>query len=191
MAFVDSDEAILTTDGVCSGVIGTAMQGAADGYDCLFYIPELGKTMAEISKVEKNAISHRGQALKNIASKSRLFKMRIGVISDTHGDLATILQVVNQITDVDLWLHAGDCSQDADYLRGLVKVPVVAARGNCDGHTTAKIDEFVEVADRKIWLTHGHRYGVKQGTQELVRGKHYGADVVVYGHTHIVDNRPV
>lgn len=116
--------------------------------------------------------------------------MRIGVISDTHGDLATILQVVNQITDVDLWLHAGDCSQDADYLRGLVKVPVVAARGNCDGHTTAKIDEFVEVADRKIWLTHGHRYGVKQGTQELVRwGKHYKADVVVYGHTHVVDNR--
>ena len=115
--------------------------------------------------------------------------MKIGVISDTHGDLGTILQVVNRITDVDMWLHAGDCSQDADYLRSLVNVPVCAVRGNCDGHTTAKIDEFIEVADCKIWITHGHRYWVKQSMQELVNwGKRYEANVIIYGHTHIVDN---
>ncbi|WP_378953977.1 YfcE family phosphodiesterase [Pelosinus sp. sgz500959] len=116
--------------------------------------------------------------------------MRIGVISDTHGDLVTIRQIIDQVKDVDMWMHAGDCSQDADYLRSLVKVPVYAARGNCDGHTTAKIDEFIEVDKLKIWLTHGHRYGVKQGTRELVRwAKHHAVDIVIYGHTHIVDNR--
>lgn len=116
--------------------------------------------------------------------------MRIGVISDTHGDRVAIRQVVRKVTDVAMWLHAGDCSQDAEYLKSLVNVPVVAVRGNCDGQTNAKIDEFVEVAGRQIWLTHGHRYGVKQGTQGLVEwGKVYEVDVVVYGHTHIVDNR--
>ncbi len=70
LAFVDTDEKFLTTDGVCSGVIGTQMQGTGGfGYDCLFYVPELKKTMAEISKDEKNAISHRGQALQKMAAE--------------------------------------------------------------------------------------------------------------------------
>jgi len=115
--------------------------------------------------------------------------MRIGVISDTHGDQATIRQVVKLRTDVDMWLHAGDCSQDAEYLRSLVAVPVFAARGNCDGHTTAQIDEFVETHGHRIWLTHGHHYNVKHSTQDLVQwGKHHEVDTVIYGHTHVPDN---
>jgi putative phosphoesterase len=115
--------------------------------------------------------------------------MRIGVISDTHGDQAAVRQAVKAVPDADMWLHAGDYSQDATYLAGLVTVPVYAAKGNCDGQTTAKIDEFVEAADKKIWLTHGHRYGVKQGVGELVQwGRQYGMDIVIYGHTHLPDN---
>jgi XTP/dITP diphosphohydrolase len=34
------------------------------GYDPIFYVPELGKTAAELSRDEKRAVSHRGQALK-------------------------------------------------------------------------------------------------------------------------------
>lgn len=116
--------------------------------------------------------------------------MRVGVISDTHGDQEAIRQVIKVIPHVDMWLHAGDCSQDAEYLASLVSVPVVAARGNCDGYTTAKIDEFFEVADKKIWLTHGHRYGVKGGIGELTEwAKHYEVDIVIYGHTHVPDER--
>ena len=33
------------------------------GYDPIFFIPELNKTTAELSKEEKNQISHRGKAL--------------------------------------------------------------------------------------------------------------------------------
>jgi hypothetical protein len=116
--------------------------------------------------------------------------MRIGVLSDTHGDQATIRQITKLTTDVDMWLHAGDCSQDADYLASLVTVPVVAAKGNCDGPTNARLDEFVEVLGHKIWLTHGHRYGVKRGIQELMQvAKQQGIQVVIYGHTHVPDNR--
>lgn len=36
------------------------------GYDPIFYVPELEKTTAELSEEEKNAISHRGKALRMI-----------------------------------------------------------------------------------------------------------------------------
>ncbi|MCR5213292.1 MAG: XTP/dITP diphosphatase [Eubacterium sp.] len=37
------------------------------GYDPIFYLPEYGKTSAEISPDEKNAISHRGKAMRKMA----------------------------------------------------------------------------------------------------------------------------
>lgn len=118
--------------------------------------------------------------------------MKIGIMSDTHGSLAAVRQALQAAGSVAMWLHAGDYSQDADYLSGLVKVPVFAARGNCDGQAMAKIDEFIEIDGKRIWLTHGHRYGVKQGIRELVEwSRQYEADAVVYGHTHIPDNRQV
>lgn len=48
----------------CKGVLLEAMQGTNGfGYDPLFYISELGKTMAELTLEEKHTVSHRGKAL--------------------------------------------------------------------------------------------------------------------------------
>ncbi|AWB45784.1 non-canonical purine NTP pyrophosphatase [Paenibacillus sp. CAA11] len=41
------------------------------GYDPLFYIPEFGKTMAELTLEEKQAISHRGRALERLKEQLR------------------------------------------------------------------------------------------------------------------------
>ncbi|MCX7781764.1 MAG: YfcE family phosphodiesterase, partial [Negativicutes bacterium] len=60
-----------------------------------------------------------------------------------------------------------------------------AVAGNCDGATTAKIDEFIEAQGKRIWLTHGHRYQVKDRLKELVWwSRQFGADIVIYGHSH-------
>ena len=49
--------------GECPGVIATAPRGYNGfGYDPVFYLPELGKTMAEIPAEVKNRISHRARA---------------------------------------------------------------------------------------------------------------------------------
>ncbi|MGD8163529.1 XTP/dITP diphosphatase [Pantoea sp. FN0307] len=53
---------------VCHGswrgeIIRTPAGIGGFGYDPIFYVPELGKTAAELSKAEKHAVSHRGQAL--------------------------------------------------------------------------------------------------------------------------------
>ena len=50
-------------EGQCRGVITASLQGKQGfGYDPVFFIPELGKTFAELSLEEKNRVSHRAQA---------------------------------------------------------------------------------------------------------------------------------
>ena len=44
-------------------IIRSAAGEGGFGYDPVFYVPELGKTAAELSKAEKGAVSHRGKAL--------------------------------------------------------------------------------------------------------------------------------
>ena len=51
-------------DGVCEGRINHRPQGQFGfGYDPIFFIPEFGRTMAELEPDIKNGISHRGRAL--------------------------------------------------------------------------------------------------------------------------------
>lgn len=50
-------------EGVCPGYITFEPRGNAGfGYDPIFYLPELEKTMAELTMEEKNLVSHRGKA---------------------------------------------------------------------------------------------------------------------------------
>ncbi len=53
-----------STEGVCEGTIAEKPKGKHGfGYDPIFYLPQFQKTMAELTKEEKNKISHRGKAL--------------------------------------------------------------------------------------------------------------------------------
>ncbi len=57
-------------DGRWNGEITpTARGGNGFGYDPHFYIPSLGKCVAELSPAEKNGLSHRGQALRALVEK--------------------------------------------------------------------------------------------------------------------------
>lgn len=56
---------VLTVREVVEGRIAYEIKGRRGfGYDPIFYVPELGKTTAELSDEEKNRISHRGKALR-------------------------------------------------------------------------------------------------------------------------------
>lgn len=51
-------------EGLVKGIIIDELRGESGfGYDPIFYIPDLKKTFAELSMVQKNKISHRGLAL--------------------------------------------------------------------------------------------------------------------------------
>ena len=69
LAFADTDGTTLTAEGSCAGVIRPVARGSGGfGYDPYFYIAE-NKTMAELTLAEKDAISHRGKALREMARK--------------------------------------------------------------------------------------------------------------------------
>ena len=53
--------------------------------------------------------------------------MKIGLISDTHGNWSSIDQAVSIAQNMDMWLHMGDCTPDAEYLQSLLNVPVYDA----------------------------------------------------------------
>lgn len=62
----------LVVDGTWLGQIQDQAAGAGGfGYDPYFYLPEFGRTAAELSADEKNAASHRGQAMKALLAKLR------------------------------------------------------------------------------------------------------------------------
>ena len=60
----------LVVTGECEGVVLAIPRGHDGfGYDPLFYVPEKGKTFAEMTTDEKNEVSHRGKALKQLVEK--------------------------------------------------------------------------------------------------------------------------
>jgi len=62
-ALVLPDGREFSTEGVFEGRIDTVASGDGGfGYDPVFFVPEAGKTMAELTAAEKNRISHRARA---------------------------------------------------------------------------------------------------------------------------------
>ena len=67
IALTTGAEDTIFVEGTCEGVIAEGLKGTEGfGYDPLFYLPSLGKTMAEIPMAEKNKLSHRGKAFQQI-----------------------------------------------------------------------------------------------------------------------------
>lgn len=58
---------VLTAQGTVEGVLRREPRGTNGfGYDPLFFIPEMGRTTAELEPAQKHAISHRGKALRRM-----------------------------------------------------------------------------------------------------------------------------
>lgn len=72
LVFVDEDGSEMVAHGTIEGLIGYEPKGDKGfGYDPLFYPVEYGgeRTLAQVSQAEKNAISHRGNALRELKQK--------------------------------------------------------------------------------------------------------------------------
>jgi uncharacterized protein len=108
---------------------------------------------------------------------------RVGLISDTHGQLRP--GVFDALQGVDLILHAGDVGSRDIIVELEAIAPVHAVLGNTDlFELWPGAGELVrlEVEGSRIVLVHGHRLG--SPTPERLRAEYPDAEIVVYGHTH-------
>ncbi|WP_026486712.1 metallophosphoesterase [Caldanaerobius polysaccharolyticus] len=112
--------------------------------------------------------------------------MKIGVISDTHRMLSLAKEAIRQMSPVDLVLHLGDNYTDAIALaKAFPDIKFEYVMGNCDFGYGDNTEKLLNICGKKIFMTHGHRYGVKYGYKELYeRAKELNADVALFGHTH-------
>lgn len=112
--------------------------------------------------------------------------MRIGVISDTHRSICSIEQLGDMVRGLDMLIHLGDNVDDISIIQKYYKGKIINVRGNCDFSTSTPYDRIEEVCGRKIFLTHGHKYGVKENLLKLrYKALETEATIVLYGHTHI------
>ena len=78
--------------------------------------------------------------------------------------------------------------EDEDYLEAAAGCPVEAVRGNNDYFSPLPQEQIIEIAGKRIFMTHGHYYYVVAGLEHLIReAKGRDVDIVMFGHIH----RPV
>ncbi|AOY75835.1 YfcE family phosphodiesterase [Clostridium formicaceticum] len=114
--------------------------------------------------------------------------MKIAVLGDSHGQTKNIDWAMESIATkgVDYIIHTGDNFDDMRYIVESSDIKTIGVRGNYDTQPEGK-DELLEIlGEKKLFVTHGHRYGVKYGLEKIFyRGKELEADIVIFGHSHV------
>lgn len=111
--------------------------------------------------------------------------MKILIVSDSHGRCYYLEKALSRVKPIDLLIHLGDIEGDEDYIKSLAECPVAMVSGNNDYFTSIPRENFIQLGKYYIMLTHGHRFGVNYGVEQLKEAAVLnGADIVMFGHTH-------
>ncbi|WP_187389187.1 metallophosphoesterase family protein [Acetobacterium wieringae] len=112
--------------------------------------------------------------------------MKIGVMSDSHGNLKAVKEAVEEMGPVDVIIHLGDYVEDALYLRTITNAPVHILKGNLDSFADqGSMSLETTLGGFRVFACHGHKHGVKNDLHHLYyAGLEKSAQVILYGHTH-------
>ncbi len=111
--------------------------------------------------------------------------MKILVVSDSHGHAEPLMEAIEQ-EQPDALIHLGDGNRDLRGIRLMYPdLEVYAVAGNCDFYCDESDLLVTDIGGVRIFMTHGHMFGVKQTLSGLVSAaKDHGAKIAMYGHTH-------
>lgn len=113
--------------------------------------------------------------------------MRLLVLSDSHGDIASLSMAVKSEKNADAVIFLGDGLNDLEEISHLLTGKKVAAvRGNCDSAFSPYPETTVEIfGDTAVYCTHGYVQQVKFGLDKLKTAALYSdAKIALFGHTH-------
>lgn len=112
--------------------------------------------------------------------------MRILVFSDSHGNLDNVEKVIKRSGNIDMIIHLGDIIGQDEKLRAMCDCPVKIVKGNCDFYSENPVSDVVTIGENKIFITHGHNYGVDWSLDRLFyAAQDNGCNIAMYGHTHV------
>jgi len=112
--------------------------------------------------------------------------MKVGVISDTHGNILSAERAIKAMGEIDLLIHAGDTYRDAILLEEKMGIDVIAVKGNTDFDCDADLQTTIMIEDKRIFLTHGHIYNVKYNLSRLYyKALESESNIAIFGHSHI------
>ena len=111
--------------------------------------------------------------------------LKILVLSDSHRAIGAMYDAA-MLEDPDAIMHLGDHVSDAEELSyALDLIDFYMVRGNCDFGAQAPETILTELGGVRLFLTHGHLFGVKSGMSRLkLEADRVGADIALFGHTH-------
>lgn len=118
---------------------------------------------------------------------------RILVLSDSHRGMSFMRWCVNTVKP-DAIVHLGDFYDDGEELHEEFRhIPIYQVAGNCDRYYASPAARellICKVCGVDLFMTHGHRQWVKNGTELLVHdARQAKVQAALYGHTHIPDCR--
>lgn len=119
--------------------------------------------------------------------------MKILVLSDSHSALSFMRLCIRRV-EPDAVIHLGDHFDDGSAMaEENPGIPFYQVPGNCDRYRCAPGTPDIRmenIGGVSLFLTHGHRHGVKTGTEALLAAARFaGAEGALYGHTHRADCR--
>jgi len=110
------------------------------------------------------------------------------VISDTHGNAAIINQLLKNYEGMlAAVVHLGDYARDiARFARAEDASMFHIVNGNTDPLVEAYDERVIEIAGKRIFISHGHRYSVKTGLDNIMyKARELGVAACLFGHTHV------
>jgi putative phosphoesterase len=112
--------------------------------------------------------------------------MKVLIVSDTHGRNKYLFETVHRVSPIDLMIHLGDLGGTVDEIRSMVSCPIHMISGNNDIFSGLAKDKVIMIGKYRVYLTHGHRYGVYYSTNQIIEeAKARQANIVMFGHTHV------
>ena len=113
-------------------------------------------------------------------------RMKILIVSDTHGRHRNLEEVLDREGPIDMLVHLGDVEGGEDYICALADCETHIIAGNNDFFSDLSREQEFFIGKYRVFITHGHSYYVSMGTKELKKeARRRGVDIVMYGHTHV------
>ncbi len=141
------------------------------------------------------------------------------VLSDSHGNYNVLMSVLKErCADCDALVFCGDgvsdlcyileCASEDDKLKSLLPPVIAFVEGNCDediypyrfdkscgddySMLSVPLVQRMEVCGHKLVITHGHRFSLFNGNEQMVSSAaKQNAEIVLFGHTHVARSENV